>query len=556
MSTEGNFDRLYDPRIPELQEILPGDFFPSKEFTNPDILETLVDLGLQRSIRSSTLLDSARSVSMFQTNGHPEAVVVGRKLMACLDALAFKLTYEGGREVTSELPPKIHVSVADTYVDTVGHSRVEESNGTNTINSNLFAVNSFFDIPEEEFWSEIKRTNWCPVCADPPFQGFPWLKPTIKVASPSVVRPKSQLWLVSASMYVFDGECHSGYLLQKLGWDDSPSIKVLSTQLIEISMLYRQLKSNSLVESTFRDALQEGFFSIYEKLQEYVGADDFAVLKSALDGVSWVWTGEEFVPANALAFDSPVKFYPYLYVVPSELVKFRDLLLELGVKPSFDARDYCGVLQRLQNDLGGSPLSTDQLNFVVCILEAIAEQCSEKPPAETPTSLILAPDSSGVLIHAVDLVYNDAPWIETSQMLEKGFVHPIVSIDLACRLGIQSLRCLSFVDEETTRDLPCMDYAKLKELLVLYGGSKFMWFDLLELADCCKAKKLHIIIDKRQHPCQFLMQHNLGRSKAYFWLLCIRNDTIAIQDIMMNLIPPNSQLPFISIYCYLYRVFI
>ncbi|KAI4370762.1 hypothetical protein MLD38_019073 [Melastoma candidum] len=533
--------RLYDPCIPELQEILHGDFFPSKEFINPDILETLVSLGLQRSICSSTLLDSARSVSKFLTGGHPEAVIIGRKLMACLDTLAFKLTCEGGREVPSESPQKLHqpVSVAETNFDTVEHSPIEESDEMNTVNSNLFAVDSFFDIPEDEFWSGIKSTDWCPVCADPPFQGLPWLKPTVIVASPSIVRPKPQLWLVSATMYICDGECLSGYLLHKLGWSDSPSIEVLSTQLIEISMLYRQLRSNSLVESTYRDVLQEGVFSIYEKLQEYVGADNFPVLKSALDGVSWVWTGEEFVPANALAFDSPVKFYPYLYVVPSELVKFRDLLLELGVKPSLDAMDYCGVLQRLQNDLGGSSLSTDQLNFVVCILEAISEQCSEKPLAEAPASLVLAPDTSGVLINGIDLVYNDAPWIETSQMLEKRFIHPIISIDLARRLGIQSLRCLSFVDEETTSDLPCMDYGKLKELLALYGGSKFMLFDLLELADCCKAKKMHIIIDKRQHPCQFLMQHNLAEFQGPGLVAILEGVSLTREDISsVQLHPP------------------
>lgn len=55
-----------------------------------------------------------------------------------------------------------------------------------------------------------------------------------------------------------------------------------------------------------------------------------------------------------------------------------------------------------------------------------------------------------------------------------------------------------------------MDFSKIHELLGLYRSSDFLLFDLLELADCCKAKKLHIFIDKREHPCQSLLQHNLG----------------------------------------------
>lgn len=198
------------------------------------------------------------------------------------------------------------------------------------------------------------------------------------------------------------------------------------------------------------------------------------MLKSALDGISWVWTGDSFVPASALAFDSPVKFYPYLYVVPSELVEFRDLLLALGVKPSFDFHDYLRVLQNLGNDLKGSTLSLDQLNFVVRILEAVGDYCLDIPLSESSRTSILVPDSSGALRWAGDLVYNDAPWIDTSNLLEKRFVHDCISNDLASKLGIQSLRCLSLVDEETTRDLPCMDYGKVKELLAFLGVMTFI----------------------------------------------------------------------------------
>jgi sacsin len=293
---------------------------------------------------------------------------------------------------------------------------------------------------------------------------------------------------------------------------DCPNVSVLSKQLIELSKSYKQLKTDSLLDPDFDAQMQKEIPCLYSKLQEYINTDDFIELKAGLDGVSWVWIGDDFVSPNALAFDSPVKFTPYLYVVPSELSEYKDLMIKLGVKLSFGISDYLHVLQKLQNDVHGGPLSIDQLNFVCCVLEAIQECCPEKPHFDPLDSPLLIPDAFGVLMYAGDLVYNDAPWLGNSSLVGRHFVHPSISNDLAERLGVQSVRCLSLVSDDMTKDLPCMDYNKINELLALYGNSEFLLFDLLELADCCQAKKLHLIYDKREHPRQSLLQHNLGET--------------------------------------------
>ncbi|KAG0476067.1 hypothetical protein HPP92_012908 [Vanilla planifolia] len=192
------------------------------------------------------------------------------------------------------------------------------------------------------------------------------------------------------------------------------------------------------------------------------------VYHSSLTGQPWFTSDENVATPNttrpksqmwqSVAFDSPVKYYPYLYAVPSELSEFRALFSQLGVRLTFDAMDYLHVLQGLQHDVNCQPLSTEQLS-----------------------------------LH---------------------FVHSDINDDLAKRLGVQSLRFLSLVNEKMTRDLPCMDYARISELLALYGESDFLLFDLLELADYIKAKKLHLIYDKRQHPKQSLLQHNLEPAVA------------------------------------------
>ncbi|KAK7310408.1 hypothetical protein RJT34_07912 [Clitoria ternatea] len=502
--------RLYDPRVPELKKMLHENvFFPSDKFLDPEILDTLVRLGLRTTLGFTGLLDCARSVSLLHDSGDAEASKHGRELLIFLDTLAFKLSNKG-ESINDDQQGGVEAGSSSIIGDAFEYESFFEDEKS-LIDIHSFVSSSFYDMPEEEFWSELKLISWCPVISDPAVRGLPWLKSSDEVvAPPNSVRPKSQMWMVSSSMFILDGECDMAYLQTKLGWVDCPNVRVLTRQLIELSKSYEQLKIHSLVDSDLDAQLQKEIPCLYSKLQGYIHTDDFNELKAGLDGVSWVWIGDDFVSPNSLAFDSPVKFTPYLYVVPSELSEYKDLLIKLGVRLSFGISDYLHVLQRLQNDVHEVPLSTDQLNFAQCVLEAIAECCLEKPLFEPFDSPLLIPNDFGVLMHAGDLVYNDAPWLENSSLIGRHFVHPSISNDLADRLGVQSVRCLSLVSEDLTKELPCMDYNKVNELLALYGNNEFLLFDLLELADCCKAKKLHLIYDKREHPRQSLLQHNLG----------------------------------------------
>ncbi|XP_068639684.1 uncharacterized protein [Aristolochia californica] len=505
--------RLYDPHIPGLQEWLHREaFFPSDKFLNSEALDILANLGLRKTLGFSGLLDCARSVSMLNDLGDPEAHSYARRLLLCLDALAIECFSKGKREESSFMTNDCILHPNDNGSWEISEFTYSSELGGSELDMKFQSCLGIEigDQPEEEFWSELKSISWCPVYIDPPQEGLPWFASKCKVAAPCIVRPKSQMWMVSSMMHILDGECFSKYLQSKLGWVDPLGISVLSNQLVELSKSYSQFKSQSEQVSLFDAALQREVPDLYSKIQEFVGSDDFSILKSAVEGVPCIWIGDNFVEPKTLAFDAPVKFPPYLYVVPSELSEFRVLLTVLGVRLTFDTMDYLHVLQRLRDDLEGLPLSAEQLTFVHCILEAVADCFAEKSLPESCLSSLFIPDTSGILIPAVDLVYNDAPWMEKSSAAAKHFVHPSISYELAETLGVQSLRFFSLVDEELTKDLPCMDYAKINELLNLYGGDEFLLFDLLELADCCQATKLLVILDKRDHPRQSMLQHNLG----------------------------------------------
>ncbi|KAL4575550.1 hypothetical protein LXL04_022397 [Taraxacum kok-saghyz] len=517
--------RLYDPRVPELEKFLHKDlFFPSDKFSDHETLEMLVTLGLKQTLGIQGLLDSAKSVSMLHDKLEPEAVVNGKRLLGCLDALALKFSTEEVEFSFNEFGPD---DEAENYSRNTSETFHED-----------YVGKLFDEMPGDEFWSELKGIRWCPVYVDPPLTGLPWLVPAQQIAAPDTVRPKSQMWLASSMMHVLDGECNSVFLQRKLGWTDRLHIKTLTSQLIGLSKSYAHVNKS---DPEFEASLQEHMPVLYSNLQEYVGTDEFEFdfLKASLSGVPWVWIGDDFVTVEALAFDSPVKYSPYLYVVPSELSVFRDLLLALGVRLNFDLFDYAHVLLRLQKDVKGSPLSEDQLSFTVCVLEAVSECQSERSMFESSNISLLVPDSRGVLMAVQDVMYNDTPWMDNNTPLGKHIIHSSISHDLASRLGIQSLRSISLVSEEMTKDLPCMDYAKIRDLLDIYGGKDFLLYDLIELADCCKAKKLHIIFDKRQHPSQSLLQQNLGEYQGPAIVAVLEGASLSREEISsLQFLPP------------------
>ncbi|KAL3643316.1 hypothetical protein CASFOL_014131 [Castilleja foliolosa] len=525
--------RLYDPRVPELKAYLHKEaFFPSENFSDPEILETLVTLGLKQTLDSAGLLDCARSVSMLYESRDSEALILAKRLLSCLNSLSLKLLYAEERE---------HSADTEESQENALYGDEEEKlpvNGyldllSNALDLNLTVNYLLDDTRGEGFWSDLRSISWCPVYSEPPFQGLPWLDSAQEIAAPVTTRPKSQMWIVSSELHVLDGEC-SEYLQHKLGWMDPLGVNTLVAQLVGLCNSYNEIRLQ------YDSELKNQIPCIYSQLQNLVRTGDLAFIKSSLVGVKWVWIGDDFVAPDVLAFDSPVKYNPYMYVVPSELSIFQDLLLALGVRHNFDDSDYFNVLRRLQNDVKDGTLSTDQLNFVVCVLETIADNYMDGPGVENPTRLLI-PDSSGVLIGAGDLVYNDAPWMETNSLVGKRFVLSSISFDLANRLGIQSVRSLSLVSKEFTKDFPCMDYNKICELLESHGDCEFLLFDLLELADCCKAKNLHLIFDKREHPRQSLLQHNLAEFQGPALVAVLEGASLSGDEIAnLQFLPPWS----------------
>ena len=494
--------RLYDPRVPELQTLLNKDaFFPSGDFATDAVLDILVELGLKRSLGQIGLLDSARSVAMISSQNHPEAAHRAKALLAHLDDLQI------ARESNGD-------SSEDRLLDSIAGDP-------------LRTVEVKDDGIESGFWLQLTNISWCPVLTSAPNDKLPWQQVTSPIAAPKLVRPESQMWLVSATMFILDGEIRSASLAAKLGWEEHPNATVLAAQLVELSKQHAKWQDKLVHEAEalheINATLSKEIPPIYKFLQEKV-TKDLTHVQEVLAGIPWVWVGEGFVFPKQLAFDSPAHFHPYLHIVPSEIVEFRKLLTTFGVRETFEAADYVRVLLRIAQDMKGGVLTQEQRTFCLRVLEALSEVLPLNEESNVILGSVVMPDDSGILALAKDLIYNDAPWLAKSASGMIGmrrFVHPDIDNELADRLGAKSLRYLSLVDQEMTSTLPCPDTSTISDLLSKKEYRNLLMFDLLEIADCCKARKVHFMYDKREHSRQSLLQPNLGSYSLPFIFLFV-----------------------------------
>ncbi|CAD6261751.1 unnamed protein product [Miscanthus lutarioriparius] len=518
--------RLYDPRVPELLKLLHQEtFFPSEKFMMTEVIELLGSFGLKRNFGFSTLLDMARSVSLVQNSGQDDAFAYGQKLLTYLNILESKTSNMEGREtfLKDENPEASEIS---ENLEPENHGDVCDPSDQTSVS--LFS-NFDYDMPEDLF---------CPCCTIAQRTSMVHIWRYHSTTS----HHKAAIADVACFIknLILSADSCSMYVQRKLGWCDPPNVSTLSSQLVELSKSYDELKMFS-ADTDIDAILQKEVQVIYSKLQDIIGTTSGNALKEYLDGFQWIYIGDRFVAPQALAFDSPVKYHPYLYTVPSELSEFKKLLSELGVRQTFDAMDYLNVLRRLEGDVKGEPLSTEQLSFVHCVLEAFVDCYPDSQAPDVLLSSLVIPDSFGVLTPARNLVYNDAPWMNANPT-SKNFIHLSIGNELANRLGVRSLRGSSLLDDELMRNLPCMEYAKISELLALYGESDFLLFDLIELADYCNAKKVHLIYDKREHPKQSLLQQSLGDLQGSSLTVVFEGTILNREEVCSFQLPPPWKL--------------
>jgi sacsin len=493
---------LYDPRVAELAALLdPSKAFPAPPFASQEVLGALQGLGLKFAVTPSVLIESARLVESRAVEDPSGAAWRGRVLLRYLEVDTSNLLMLHPDPKKGAFMEGVLAKVGGLLGGTDEAKQWAER--------------------REHLLNALLHIAWCPVLIDSPQEGLPWLPSKARVACPRQVRLPRDTWMASSVMRILECECTATPLAEALGWAAPPPASVLAAQLMELGRLHPRVDSESACAQDLAAAVPR----IYSHLDRIRGADEFEMVSQVLEGSSWVWVGSGFAPPSKVAFHGSLSLAPYLSVVPADLVCFRGLLVALGVREAFCARDYTAVLRQVAIDTLAAPLGPKHLALVLWIVGQLADM--QVDPSE---GSILAVDALGLMAPAGELVYNDAPWLEDSQEGGGGgykggahttlrLIHPRLPHEVAQRVGARSLRGLMLAQTADTLVLGVSTKGwaaeafgqhealtvRLKHIIDAYADGPGILYELLQNADDAGASEVALLLDESSYGTASLM---------------------------------------------------
>lgn len=518
---------LYDPRNEELYALLAdSDSFPHSPFQESGILDILQGLGLRTYISTETVLESARQIERLLHEDQRKAYSRGMILLSYLETNAMKW-----------LPGPANDNQGTDQTVTRMFSRAATAFRPHNLKCDL-----------EKFWNDLRMICWCPVLVSAPFQSLPWPVVSSMVAPPKLVRLKTELWLVSASLRILDGECSSSALSYGLGWSSPPGGSVIAAQLLELG------KNNEMVnDQVLRQELALSMPRIYSILAGLIGSDEMDIVKAVLEGSRWIWVGDGFATSEEVVLEGPLHLAPYVRVIPVDLAVFRDLFLELGIREFLRTSDYANILFRMAVKKGSSPLNAPEIRAAILIVQHLSEAQFRDQHVK-----VYLPDVSGRLFPAGDLVYNDAPWFLGSEdpvspfhsasnlpvnakgMVQK-FVHGNISNDVAERLGVCSLRRILLAESADSMNLSLSGAAeafgqhealttRLKHILEMYADGPGILFELVQNAEDAGASEVTFLLDRTQYGVSSVLSPEMADWQGPA-LYCFNDSVFSPQDL-------------------------
>ena len=214
-----------------------------------------------------------------------------------------------------------------------------------------------------------------------------------------------------------------------------------------------------------------------------------------------VWNGMTFLHPSVISFNWPTDG-PFVYKLPDMLpYSIRPIMKYLGVEDDFPVKILVNALCKMKQQYKESCLTPESQAVVSLILPKIANNVPDDVE-------IFLPDSKYILRNAKKLKYNDAPWCTLQKKYM--FCHCSIGRDIALGLKVEPVRnavlkkfefqnnpnlntfSVEFGQEEKLTE-------RLKNILNDYPKDCTFIKEIIQNADDSGAKKLYVILDKRQH---------------------------------------------------------
>ncbi|KAL8717029.1 MAG: hypothetical protein Q9225_005692 [Loekoesia sp. 1 TL-2023] len=275
---------------------------------------------------------------------------------------------------------------------------------------------------------ELRSLKWLPASSSS-FEGF-------RLMSPADCRAADEKELVDKALGIVEADLNRNWK-QLLGWDQTLKRPILTTQL----------------ERSLALGLNDRIDSVLTYLEKF---DDCQFLKQVPCTLSR--RGEYLLAERLLLPGSLISQFslsPYLDEVdPSFAKKHTKLLRTLDIRRDISFSDVLRVQDDVLKATQSDPLSEENLNVVIALLEIATNLESEAKDL----SKILIPDTERRLRPRMDIVHGDRNI--KGRITSFNFVHPRISPDLVQRLDLEksvsrAIRLdIEFEDEDEDEYVP------------------------------------------------------------------------------------------------------
>ncbi|GAX84471.1 hypothetical protein CEUSTIGMA_g11891.t1 [Chlamydomonas eustigma] len=595
---------MFHPNSQSLREVMhPSDHFPGAPFAGDSaLLSVLTSLGMKTEVDLQVLYFAAKDISnRFETLQHQ--LSPGPLIITSNSAPPGRVPLAAGTTMEQLLGRSKKLLL---LLEELCQGRQDSPGASNSGNEEDLVI-----------WGQLRSLTWCPVMTHPPHPGLPWPSSqasSMSLAPPRLVRPPSDTWLVSATLYILTstpGPC----LCSRLGWDSPPRTAAVAAQLLALGEMHGEKKqgagllrcpggdvsaasASSILEVRLALAawppldLQNAMHDIYSCLDKAMQGSDGDLVQVSLEreGTPWVWVGPPpphaleacekssrnahaearlsgsgtsaelqqgqtsvfvqqisagtlLVSTECTALYCPEDLRPWLYPVPSKFHQYRRLLTSLGVSDHLTAQHYAVGMKRLAAAVDGQSLlhgmatissGHSLMEAALMLAQGAAEAQYKFGRASSP---MLLPDAEGYLMPASQLFFNDADWLETSEMR---LAHPSLDHATAEALGVRSLRYHHEVDSSMTLALPCPAPQQIRDRLLQESRPCMsMLWELVELGDLLGAPRLHFVLDMRHHGTQSLLHPGLASHQGP--ALCVVMPGVTLgPDELSELMAPRS----------------
>ena len=368
---------------------------------------------------------------------------------------------------------------------------------------------------------EIKQIPFLPVLPKPKNYILPWkggdhhLLPPCQVICPKFQSLKKTIFTVGSQKAIVNvnavskGGCGSisQNVLEQLSIPSKPSFEDVQEHFLCLIRSFNPVVHNY---SEARDLVEKMCRNVYEHYESFLTGKELSLKQEATEQLAnyhnkpFIFTGKVFVCPSNVSVNWKHPDGPYLYKLHGMLSECKSLLQCLQIKNDFSITKLLGTLHKMYNDFSPKhQLPTEYhktVNDIVSELNAATSQELSNIKEE-----IYLPDKNYVLLPVNQLVYNDAPWLPTDE--GSNYVTPLLSRDKALAFGVKPTSS-KFLDKFTSevQSFSGIEFGQKEELtqrirniLHDYPFDISFFKELIQNADDAQAKKMVVILDKRQH---------------------------------------------------------